>query len=58
MKEGGGIADVDPMLAVRYQIVVVNWWLHWQLLTATVVLNIVYKRCFGKGQQPLLKLGR
>ncbi|MCG8684110.1 MAG: iron export ABC transporter permease subunit FetB [Desulfobacterales bacterium] len=57
MMTGQILSGEDPMLAIRYQIVVMFMLVASTALTVTIVLYIVRKRCFGPGQQLLLRPG-
>ncbi len=57
MMTGQILSGEDPMLAIRYQIVVMFMLVASTALTVTIVLYIVRKRCFGAGQQLLLRPG-
>jgi len=58
MMTGQILAGSDPMLAIRYQIVVMLMIVASTALTVVAVLHIVGGRCFGSAPQPLLKQGR
>lgn len=55
MMTGQILAGADPLLAIRYQIVVMFMIVASSALTVTAVLRIVRGRCFGRAQQPLLR---
>lgn len=57
MMTGQILAGADPMLAIRYQIVVMFMIVASTALTVVAVLTIVRRRCFGQAQQPLLRPG-
>jgi len=57
MMTGQILAGADPMLAIRYQIVVMFMIVASTALTVVAVLHIVRGRCFGPAQQPLLRPG-
>jgi putative ABC transport system permease protein len=57
MMTGQILSGEDPVLAIRYQIVVMFMLVASTALTVTIVLGIVRKRCFGPGQQLLLGPG-
>ncbi|MDM8516329.1 iron export ABC transporter permease subunit FetB [Desulfobacterales bacterium HSG16] len=57
MMTGQILAGADPMLAIRYQIVVMFMIVASTALTVVLVLRIVRGRCFGSGQQLLLRPG-
>ncbi len=57
MMTGQILAGSDPMLAIRYQIVVMFMLVASAALTVVLVLRIVRRRCFGSGQQLLLRPG-
>lgn len=57
MMTGQILAGADPMLAIRYQIVVMFMLVASTALTVVAVLYIVRRRCFGQGQQLLLRPG-
>lgn len=57
MMTGQILAGADPMLAIRYQIVVMFMIVASTALTVVTVLFIVRKRCFGPAQQLLLRPG-
>ncbi|PIE61729.1 MAG: iron export ABC transporter permease subunit FetB [Desulfobacterales bacterium] len=52
------LSGEDPMLAIRYQIVVMFMLVASTAVTVTIVLAIVRGRCFGPGQQLLLRVGK
>jgi putative ABC transport system permease protein len=58
MMTGQILAGADPMLAIRYQIVVMFMIVASTALTVVVVLRIVRGRCFGPAQQPPLRLSK
>ncbi|MEH0022601.1 MAG: iron export ABC transporter permease subunit FetB [Desulfobacter sp.] len=58
MMTGQILSGADPLLAIRYQIVVMFMLVASTALTVAIVLHIVRKRCFGPGQQLLLKPGK
>lgn len=58
MMTGQILSGEDPMLAIRYQIVVMFMLVAATALTVFTVLTIVRGRCFGPGQQLLLRPGR
>lgn len=55
MATGQILAGADPMLAVRYQIVVMLMLVGSTALSSLLVLKLTRKRCFGVGQNLLLK---
>jgi putative ABC transport system permease protein len=57
MMTGQILAGSDPLLAIRYQIVVMFMIAASTALTVVAVLHIVRGRCFGPAQQPLLRPG-
>ncbi len=57
MMTGQILAGADPMLAIRYQIVVMFMIVAATALSVVAVLHIVRRRCFGAAQQPLLRPG-
>ncbi len=57
MMTGQILAGSDPILAIRYQIVVMFMIVASTALTIVAVLHIVRGRCFGPAQQPLLRPG-
>jgi putative ABC transport system permease protein len=57
MMTGQILAGADPMLAIRYQIVVMFMLVASTALTVVAVLHLVRRRCFGQAQQLLLKPG-
>ncbi|PID39422.1 MAG: iron export ABC transporter permease subunit FetB [Proteobacteria bacterium] len=57
MMTGQILAGADPMLAIRYQIVVMFMIVASTALTIVAVLTIVRRRCFGAAQQLLLRPG-
>ena len=58
MMAGRILSGSDPMLAIRYQIVVMFMLVASTALSVTMVLCIVRGRCFGPGQSFVLKPGR
>ena len=54
MMTGQILSGEDPILAIRYQIVVMFMLVASTALTVTIVLKIVRNRCFGQGQQLLI----
>ena len=58
MMTGQILAGADPMLAIRYQIVVMFMIVASTAISVVAVLHIVRRRCFGPAQQPLLRPGR
>lgn len=55
MMTGQILSGSDPMVAIRYQIVVMFMLVASTALTVTIVLHIVSKRCFGPAQQILIQ---
>ncbi|MFU8769789.1 MAG: ABC transporter permease [Desulfotignum sp.] len=58
MMTGQILSGSDPMLAIRYQIVVMFMLVASTALTVTAVLAIVRRRCFGPAQQLLIRQGK
>ena len=58
MMTGQILSGEDPMLAIRYQIVVMFMLVASTALTVSMVLGIVRQRCFSPGQQLLLRPNR
>ncbi|MCG8619263.1 MAG: iron export ABC transporter permease subunit FetB [Desulfobacterales bacterium] len=58
MMTGQILSGSDPVLAIKYQIVVMFMLVASTALTVTAVLHIVRKRCFGPAQQLLLRPGK
>lgn len=58
MMTGQILSGEDPLLAIRYQIVVMFMLVAATAFTVTLVLAVVRNRCFGPAQQPLLRPGR
>ena len=58
MMTGQILSGEDPLLAIRYQIVVMFMLVASTALTVVIVLGIVRGRCFGPAQQLLLRPGR
>ncbi|NTW83960.1 MAG: iron export ABC transporter permease subunit FetB [Chlorobiaceae bacterium] len=54
MMSGQVLAGTDPLIAVRYQIVVMFMLVGSTAVTSLVVMLIVRKRCFGSGEEILL----
>jgi putative ABC transport system permease protein len=54
MMSGQILAGTDPLIAIRYQIVVMFMLVGSTALTSLVVMLIVRKRCFGSGEEILL----
>lgn len=57
MMTGQILSGSDPMLSIRYQIVVMFMLVASTALTVTAVLTIVQRRCFGPAQQLLIRPG-
>ena len=55
MMTGQILSGTDPLIAIRYQIVVMLMLVASTSLGALIVTNLVRKRCFSKGQQLLLR---
>ncbi|MCG8549664.1 MAG: iron export ABC transporter permease subunit FetB [Desulfobacterales bacterium] len=55
MMTGQILSGEDPVLAIRYQIVVMFMLVASTALTVSMVLGIVRQRCFGPGMQLLLR---
>jgi putative ABC transport system permease protein len=55
MMTGQILSGTDPLIAIRYQIVVMLMLVASTALGALVVSNLVRKRCFSKGQQLVLR---
>jgi putative ABC transport system permease protein len=55
MMTGQILSGTDPLIAIRYQIVVMLMLVASTALGALIVTNLVRKRCFSKGQQLLLR---
>lgn len=58
MMTGQILSGEDPLLAIRYQIVVMFMLVASTALTVTIVLGIVRGRCFGPAQQLLIRPGK
>ena len=58
MMTGQILSGEDPMLAIRYQIVVMFMLVASTALTVSMVLGIVRQRCFSPGRQLLLRPNR
>ena len=58
MMTGQILSGEDPMLAIRYQIVVMFMLVASTALTVVIVLGIVRRRCFGPAQQLILTPGK
>lgn len=58
MMTGQILSGEDPMLAIRYQIVVMFMLVASTTLTVSMVLGIVRQRCFSPGRQLLLRPNR
>jgi putative ABC transport system permease protein len=54
MMSGQILAGTDPLIAIRYQIVVMFMLVGSTALTSLVVMLIVRKRCFGSGEEILV----
>jgi putative ABC transport system permease protein len=54
MMTGQILSGTDPMLAIRYQIVVMLMLVGSTAIGSTLTVLLVRRRCFGKGQQLLL----
>ena len=57
MMTGQILAGADPMLAIRYQIVVLFMIVASTALSVVAILHVIRGRCFGPAQQPLLRPG-
>jgi putative ABC transport system permease protein len=55
MMTGQILSGTDPLIAIRYQIVVMLMLVASTAVGALIVTNLVRKRCFSKGQQLLLR---
>ena len=55
MMTGQILAGADPLLAIRYQIVVMLMLVGSTALGSFIVISLVRKRCFGKAQQLIIK---
>jgi putative ABC transport system permease protein len=55
MMTGQILAGADPLIAIRYQIVVMLMLVGSTALGAMIVVFLTRKRCFGAGQQLLLR---
>lgn len=54
MMSGQILAGTDPLVAIRYQIVVMFMLVGSTAVTSLIVMLIVRKRCFGSGEEVLL----
>ncbi|MEI8032490.1 MAG: iron export ABC transporter permease subunit FetB [Chlorobiaceae bacterium] len=54
MMSGQILAGADPLIAIRYQIVVMLMLVGSTAITSVVVMLIVRRRCFGSGEELLL----
>ena len=54
MMSGQILAGTDPLIAVRYQIVVMLMLVGSTAVSSVVVMLIVRRRCFGSGEEVLL----
>jgi len=54
MMSGQILAGTDPLIAIRYQIVVMLMLVGSTAVTSVVVMLIVRRRCFGSGEEVLL----
>jgi putative ABC transport system permease protein len=54
MMSGQILAGTDPLIAIRYQIVVMLMLVGSTAITSVVVMLIVRRRCFGRGEEVLL----
>lgn len=57
MMTGQILSGTDPMIAIRYQIVVMLMLVASTTVTTVVVVLLARNRCFGKAQQLILKTG-
>ncbi|NTW69307.1 MAG: iron export ABC transporter permease subunit FetB [Chlorobiaceae bacterium] len=55
MMSGQILAGTDPLIAIRYQIVVMLMLVGSTAVTSVVVMLIVRRRCFGSGEEVLLR---
>ncbi len=58
MMTGQILAGADPLIAIRYQIVVMLMLVGSTALGSVIVVLLIRKRCFGPGQRLLLRPGR
>lgn len=58
MMTGQILAGADPLTAIRYQIVVMLMLVGSTALGSVIVVLLIRKRCFGPGQQLLLRPGK
>jgi putative ABC transport system permease protein len=54
MMSGQILAGTDPMIAIRYQIVVMFMLVGSTAMSAIIVMLIIRRRCFGRGEELLL----
>jgi putative ABC transport system permease protein len=54
MMSGQILAGTDPLIAIRYQIVVMFMLVGSTAMSAIIVMLIVRRRCFGSGEELLL----
>jgi putative ABC transport system permease protein len=54
MMSGQILAGTDPLIAIRYQIVVMLMLVGSTAVSSVVVMLIVRRRCFGSGEELLL----
>jgi len=57
MMSGQILAGADPLVAIRYQIVVMFMLVGSTALSSIIVMLIVRRRCFGSGEELLLDRG-
>ncbi len=56
MMSGQILAGADPLVAIRYQIVVMFMLVGSTAMSSIIVMLIIRRRCFGKGEELLLTL--
>jgi len=54
MMSGQILAGIDPMIAIRYQIVVMLMLVGATALSSVTIMLLIRKRCFGSGEELLL----
>ena len=57
MMSGQILAGTDPLIAIRYQIVVMLMLVGSTAISSVIVMLFVRRRCFGSGEEVLLSPG-
>jgi putative ABC transport system permease protein len=54
MMSGQILAGTDPLIAIRYQIVVMFMLVGSTAISTIIVMHIICRRCFGKSEELLV----